>query len=233
MPNEITKPFLVLGEGRRDQLFFEKLCENRGLNHFQFEKGAGFTRYHELLKGAWSSWTGFDKLLGLIVVGDNDPNEGKTFKLIKEQLQSVDLAAPSAPLKIATKSDSPPVVVVMMPYFGDNQTPNGALESLLLPVIEKRHPHQAKCYEAMFQCVMKAQDWKSASSKDKLKVRCILSSSCEDNPMCGVEEWFKSSSNLIPLDDSTFNALAELLRKMPDWFASTIPLWTDWKRANP
>jgi hypothetical protein len=227
----VHKPYLLLGEGKRDRLFFEFLCRNRGITDIQFDEGQGFQSYERLLKSAWSARTGFDALKGLIIVGDNDPNENKTFLSIRDQLKAAKLASPTEPLQIAHKKESPPVVIVMMPFFGAEDRVEGALESMLIPVIENTYPRATACFNSMFECVG-AGNWKSASSKDKLKVRCILSCSCEENPMAGVEKWFESSSNLIPFSDPNFKPIIDLLDSIPVWFESGVERWADWKAAN-
>lgn len=231
LPSPVTKPYLLLGEGRRDALFFDFLCRNNGITNIQFDKGEGYESYEKLLKPAWSARTGFDALSGLVVVGDNDPNEGKTFRSIHNQLQRANLASPEEPLKIARKIDSPPVVIMMMPFLGGAANQVGALESVLIPVIEKTFPVATKCFASMYDCIG-AEKWRSQSSKDKLKVRCILSCSCEENPMAGVESWFLSTKPLIPFDDPTFGPLVYFLGSLAAWFDSGIDRWEDWKTAS-
>ena len=120
----------------------------------------------------------------------------------------------------------------MMPFPEVDGSNEGCLETLLIPAIARAHPNEKACVDALFKCA-KIDQWKTKSSRDKLVVRCILSSSCEDNPMCGVPEWFKSSLNLIPLDDQVFSQLVEFLSAVPSWFASGTDDWEAWKASRP
>jgi hypothetical protein len=223
-PRAVDQPYLILGEGRRDQLFLQSLANHKGITGIQFEGSTGYTGFANSLKGAWSSRTGFDRLNGLVLVGDNDPNEGKTFRSIRDQLQNAGIASPAKPLTIARRQDSPAVAVIMMPFDGTDTLKVGALESLLLPAIEHAHPKETQCYDAMFHCVG-ADQWPSPSSRDKLKVRCILSSCSPSNPMCGVETWFSPNNPLIPLDWMGFDGITKLLTRLDEWFKSGIDEW--------
>jgi hypothetical protein len=226
---DLTHTRLIVGEGGRDAEFLGALCAKKGIDYFQIANVEGSSTFGSLAK--LRILPGYDNLSALLIFGDNDEQAGKSFESIKNQLNDADLASPSKPLRIARKKDSPPVAVVMMPFTGIGGNSEGCLETLLLPAIGRAHPREIACVDALFACTG-ADQWKTKSSRDKLLVRCTLSVSCEANPMCGAPEWYKSRSNLIPLDDAIFNPLSRLLESVPAWFESGIDNWEDWGAAQ-
>ena len=226
---ELTSDRVAIGEGNRDGEFLTALAKNRNITSFQFGWVKGSSTFGTL--NALAILPRYDQLATLLIFGDNDSQEGKSFEAIKDGLNQAGLASPAQPLQVTRKKGSPPVAVVMMPFPGVDGNTEGCLETLLLPAIKRAHPTQADCAEAMFICVG-ADSWKSKSSRDKLMVRSILSASCQNNPMCGHPEWYRSSSNLIPLNDPIFDGVAEILANAPAWFDSGIHKWDEWKAAN-
>jgi hypothetical protein len=227
----LTGERLIVGEGMRDSAFLEALCSKRLIEGFQCENVDGNTTFGSLER--IKILPGYDKLSMLLIFGDNDEHAGKSFGTIKEQLNDAGLASPTHPQQIARKKGSPPVAVVMMPFPDVEGNTEGCLETLLIPAIARAHPMQKACVDTMFACVG-ATGWATKSSRDKLLVRCVLSASCEDNPMCGHPQWYKASINLVPLGDPVFDGLADLLQNAPAWFASGIDKWQDWKAVqNP
>jgi hypothetical protein len=226
---DLTSERLAIGEGDRDYQFLLNLAANRGITAFQFGNVQGSSTFSLLRK--LSILPRFDKVSTLLIFGDNDEEAGKTFQTIKDGLNEAGLASPAHPLQVTRKQKSPPVAVVMMPFPEVNGDTQGCLETLLIPAIVRAHPAQAGCVDTMFTCVG-ANNWRTKSSRDKLLVRSILSASCESNPMCGHPEWYRASSNLIPLEDPIFNGVAELLANAPAWFDSGTEKWEDWKAAN-
>ncbi len=227
----LTGNILIVGEGGRDSDFLAALCAEHQLeNNFQISSVEGNTTFH--LLGKLSILPGYDTHPGILIFGDNDEAAKKSFKIIKEQLNSSELPSPSRPMLIARKRNHPPLAVAMMPFPEVDGSDIGCLETLLIPAISRKHPVQTACVGELYKCA-KIDKWKTKSSRDKLLVRCILSSACEDNPMCGVNEWFKASSKLIPMDDQIFSRLVEFLSAVPSWFASGIDDWEAWKASLP
>jgi hypothetical protein len=228
-PKELISDRLLVGEGIRDSEFLEALCSNRRIKGFQCDHVDGNTTFGSLER--IKILPGYDKLSMLIIFGDNDEAAGKSFRTIKTQLNDAGLASPAHPLQIARKNGSPPVAVVMMPFPGVDGSTEGCLETLLIPAIARAHQEQKACVDTMFRCVG-ADQWRTKSSRDKLIVRCVLSASCEDNPMCGHQQWYRATNTLVPLGDQIFNGIAELLTNAPAWFASGIDKWEDWKAGQ-
>jgi hypothetical protein len=229
-PTRLTSDRLLIGEGTRDSGFLEALCSYRGITGFQYGNVDGNTTFGSLEN--IKILPGYDKLSMLLIFADNDEAAGKSFAAIKQQLYDAALAAPAHPLQVARKKDSPPVAVVMMPFLGAGGSAEGCLETLLIPAIANAHPQQKACVDTLFLCVG-ADQWRTKSSRDKLIVRCTLSASCEDNPMCGHQQWYRASTNLVPFGDQIFDDIADLLARAPAWFASGTDKWEDWKAANP
>lgn len=226
----LTGNLLIVGEGNRDAEFFTALCARHALSAlFQISCVQGNSTFDSLQKIA--ILPGYDSLPGILIFGDNDEGAGKSFRTIKAQLNNTDLPSPPRPLQIARKANHPPVAIAMMPFPDVNGSSEGCLETLLLPAIARAHPNEKACVDALYACA-KIDRWATKSSRDKLQVRCILSSSCESNPMCGVNEWYRSSSNLIPMDDPIFNGLVKFLQGVPAWFSSGESDWSVWLAAD-
>lgn len=227
----IANKTLIVGEGGRDYEFLTALCAKHQIEgNFQISAVDGNTTFNQISR--LTILPGYDSLPGILLFGDNDEKANKSFKIIKDQLNDINFPSPAMPMRIARKDKHPPLAVAMMPFPDVDGEAEGCLETLLLPAIARAHPDEKACVDALVKCA-KIDEWKTKSSRDKLRVRSILSMSCESNPMCGINEWYKSSANLIPLNDPVFSRLVEFLRRVPAWFASGENDWNTWCAANP
>jgi hypothetical protein len=221
---------LIVGEGLRDVAFLENLCRVRNIQGIQFTHCQGTGNMASFFTGH-VGWTGFEKLRTLVVMGDNDADAGKSLAHIQAALRGAGLPAPNNPLEIVKRNDKPPITVIQMPFFGEDNRSTGCLETLILSVVEKTYPNNARCVDALYGC-SGANGWRSRSSRDKFRLRCILNTLWEENPNSGLKEVLESSRNFIPLDHEDFNPLAEVLTNLGAWFDSGIRSWAEWKEVR-
>ena len=148
MPVEITKPRVIVAEGKADVAFFEHLIAQRTLPEFQVLSANGNSGYEDLLV-ALTAAPGFTGLSGLLIVGDNDLDPDAAFKNIQTQIQAAGgYAAPNAPRVPARKPGFPVTVVLMVPW----DRTKGCLETLLLEAVTSVHPELGSCVDAYAIC---------------------------------------------------------------------------------
>jgi hypothetical protein len=224
--------YIVLGEGLRDKKFLEELCNSRGIFGYvmsEVESNANFGTY---IRGISTQPRFMQDCRAILIVSDNDESPADSFKLIKTQLNHIGFPSPARPLEIAKKKDMPSVGVVMLPYPPVNGMPEGCLETLLIPAMEFANGAQAVCVDQLLTCINSAA-WPKKSSRDKAKVRCLISAVWSDDPMKGLQYCFSADKGLIPLGHTAFDGIADILRNFPAWSASEHKSWADWKQANP
>src|SRR5690349_16232863 len=128
MAVEITKPRVIICEGKADVAFFEHLISERGLPEFQVLPANGNSRYEDTLV-ALSAAAGFGGISGILLVGDNDLNPAAAFQNVRTQVQRAGgYGTPLNPGEAAESAGFPDVVVMMVPWHGSV----GCLETLLL-----------------------------------------------------------------------------------------------------
>ncbi|WP_308422323.1 DUF3226 domain-containing protein [Edaphobacter acidisoli] len=222
----------MLGEGTRDKKFLEELCAARGIaGHVmsEVESNANFGKYIQAI----SAQTNFlHTCKAILIVSDSDESQPDSFKFIKKQLNDIGYPSPAYPLEIAKKKDMPSVAVVMLPYPVVNGITEGCLETVLIPAMESANCAQAACVDQMLACVNVAA-WPKKSSRDKAKVRCLISAVWSDDPMKGLQWCYGSNMGLIPLGHAAFDGLADILSNFPAWAASDLKTWAEWKAKNP
>lgn len=220
-------PHIVLGEGDRDTAFLTALCEARGITGYEFHEVAGNTNFGSYLS-AISAQKTFADCKSILLVSDNDESAGKSFKIIKEQLNEIDFPSPPRALEIARKKGLPSLCVLMLPYPAINGSNSGCLETLLIPAMESAHPIQSACVNQMLTCA-DVQSWPKKGSRDKAKVRCLISTVWLDDPMHGLKFCFSPAKGIIPLGDAIFNDVALVLTHFKEWSISDVKTWDEWK----
>jgi hypothetical protein len=222
--------YFVLGEGGRDKGFLEALCNARKIQGLVFDEAKGCDKFGAKLN-AMSAQSSFRTCKAILLMGDNDASAGKSYAKIKEQLNNIDFPSPTRPLEMTRKKNYPAIAVLMIPYPAINGSDDGCLETMLIPAMESANRSQSDCVDTLIQCAGVA-GWKNKGARDKMKVRCLISSVWEDDPMHGLQYCFSQRKNLIPTDHAIFNGVAEILANFQAWAESGIVKWDDWRRAN-
>lgn len=169
MSNRITKPFLILSEGKADRVFLKHLLEVRGIDHnFEFfandKYGAGNTAFEASLKGLPVE-RGFENVKAILIVTDCDEEPERSFQKIQEQIKEAQFIVPEKPFEIVKTENLPVLVVVMIPFdnvcgnlesyivramadtWGDmsRQAQTGTLTTRLLPIGECVSKQNQQC----------------------------------------------------------------------------------------
>lgn len=228
---EINAEHLIIGEGDGDAAFFRHLCQIRNIQGFQFDHADGNTDYRRTLEGI-EGRTGFEKLRGILIVGDNDETPDHNFDEIRRQIGQAKLPQPDEPLHFVKRQNLQfAIAVLMVPFPRINHTSHGCLESMLLQSAEQHLAPQALCLNTYCGCVETA-GW-PLTSRDKMRLRCLISASYRDDPNSGIPQALLPQRNLIPLEHPYFNEIAGLLGHFGSWIASDYRSYEEWKRHNP
>jgi len=230
MPEQTIGPYLVLGEGDRDKIFMEGLCQNRGIAGLVVDFVKGNDRFGGHLT-ALTAAPGFASCKGILLVSDIDESAEESFDNIKQQLRDSDFPMPNSPLQIARKQGLPNLAILMIPHPLPTNDPRGALETLLIPAMESVNHMQAECVLTMLGCAG-VTAWGRKSSQDKARVRCLISAVYEADPMHGLQYCFSPRKNLVDLGHNCFNEVALVLRHFPAWSGSAHREWAHWRAAN-
>ena len=215
---------LILCEGSQDQAFFRHLISDRNLpsfdvvfpGHPRTDLG-GTSGFGQMLE-ALSTNPGFRNLTEILVVADNDDSPPDRFNFIAQQIGGAEgFTAPQHPLEVARAPGVPPLVVMMIPWVDER----GALETLCLESAYAESHEIRECITRYAECTS-ASNWSSGTSQDKMRLRCILSSRCEDDPNTGLAfAWSKKKCpRLIPLNHGCFDRVASFLANLDAYIAS-------------
>ena len=189
MGRRITKPKLLLVEGKDEVTLFGKLLADLAIENVEIRDIMGKTRFRERIK-ALPQISGFGGVASIGIVRDADTDPRGAFDSICGALQAAGLPRPTEPLQPA--GDDPRVMVMILP---DAETP-GMLEDLCLESVAD-DPAMA-CVVEYFRCL---QDRLEAGvlpgNPSKARVRTFLASM----------EW---------LEEAHFERLKRLAEHLPE-----------------
>jgi hypothetical protein len=208
---------IILCEGDGDVAFLSNLVRNRSLRSFDIrkpeEKQKGADGFFVRLDGL-ALEVGIDRCPFVVVVADNDVSPSDEFNRIADQVARAGWQRPTRPREEVTFQNSslflPPVIVLMLPW--DNLP--GCMESLCYISASAERPTIAAIVEQFVKDVG-AESWR-LPQLTKLKLRCLIASSCPGDPNTGLQYAWSAKppgrpDNLIPLQHECFNQLAEYL----------------------
>jgi len=168
MGNDITKPKLLLVEGKDEVKLFGKLFADLGLVDVEIRNIMGKTKFRRNIQ-ALPKITGFGKVTSVGIVTDADRQPQGTFESICDALQAANLPSPTAPLQPV--GDDPQVVVMILP--GDGR--EGMLEDLCLESIAD--DPAMPCLEEHFRCLEEQLEASTfPGNPSKAHVRAFLAS---------------------------------------------------------
>jgi hypothetical protein len=166
MTIEITKPNLLVGEGREEELFFGALIKHLGLQNIQVMGIGGKTNLRQNLKALTLS-PRFTEVVSLGIVRDANDNLSAAFQSVHDALQAVNLPAPGRPL--VPTGDSPQVTVMILP---EEDAP-GMLEDLCLKSVGQ--DSATPCVAQYFRCLQQ-EGLSLPDNMSKAKVQVFLAS---------------------------------------------------------
>jgi len=218
IPANIKEPRLILCEGLADASFIRNLIKERNLPPFDIHCPAepytttgGVNGFKEMLE-AFSLFQGFRTLKGILILSDNDDNPANAFCSVSKQISSAEgYKAPSQPLAVVRTDSVPPLVVVMLPW----RDQPGNIEQLCLISSYESYPNIKACLDEYVTCTG-VNLW-GLTKQLKMKMRCMLSSTCSSDPNTSLVYAWSRGENLIPLNHGCFDQIADFLRKFDDY----------------
>jgi hypothetical protein len=215
-PTEIHHDLLIVGEGTGDASLIGHLTENRGIDGFQIEDAGGSSKFQAFIAGL-AALKGIARLKALIVVADSDAGADTSFKHIRTQMKAARIPYPQTPYTFAIQPNmgTYATYVLMIPFsIGPPITANtGALETLLLPSAEEHFSSHIRCLDSWCACLQ--MDGWSKTSRDKARLRSLLAAAHPEDPNISLRLAVIPNKDLIPLGHQCFDALADLLRSLP------------------
>jgi hypothetical protein len=151
----------------------------------------------------------FASLRDIIIVADCDETPQENFNNVCRQIEKIfgTGTAPPSPLKRTLKT-RPSVSVLMIPWTGEK----GHLEKLCNPSTRNANKTVGVHIDT-FMSLICAENWQNDSRFGKAWLRINLASRCESDPFVALGHVFeeRKHSSLIPLDDSSFDRIANFL----------------------
>lgn len=148
----ITKPKLLLGEGKHEVSFFNKLLEHLGIDYVQVDEYGGKYKIGPGIK-ALTKRSGFNDVVSLAItrdadyaddVADNAQVSHRAFNRVCTALRLANLPVPNAPM---VKTPGPPEVSIFI--LPDNQG-TGMLEDVCIASMSNL---DIECIDQYFECI--------------------------------------------------------------------------------
>jgi hypothetical protein len=190
IPIQITKPKLLIGEGKEEQDFFSALLVHLGVSDIQVEQYGGKSNLPAYLK-ALKLRPGFARLLSVGVTRDADLDPTAA-------TQSVEAAIQNAAFETNVSVRRFVLPVVSAP---------GALEDLCLDSI--KGSALSNCVEEFFECAIRAGACSSHTASDKSKARIHAWLATQNPP--DLRLGIAAKQNLIDWNSPSFQQLKEFL----------------------
>lgn len=213
--NELTKPNLIVCEGKGDAAFFRHILDANEISGFQvgFPNGetaggqfgsTGFGKYLEGLKVR----SGYKSLKHIVIARDSDRDPSKSFDEVCDQIQNAGgYEVPDKPLA-RTEGKDPTMSVLLVPH---SEKP-GNLETLFLDAMTLDEQDK-DCFETYFECLKLDAFEITVSSKKKLTT--IIAAKNDKNPNCSLAYIWSTEQkkyNPINIKHSTITNIVKFLQ---------------------
>jgi hypothetical protein len=199
-PLKISKPKLLIVEGKDEECFFCALIEHLGINDIQVAGIGGKDKLRAHLKGLIKD-PSFSRVESLGIVRDADKDPGAAFQSVRESLRFAGLPLPKKPLVFAKAM--PKVAVMIIP----SHKRKGALEDLCLEAVSK--DPALICVDQYFAC-LDQQKIGQAKNPSKAKVRVFLASRKDPTLPLGIS----AQKGYWPLDNKAFANIKVFLQSL-------------------
>ena len=196
--SEISRPRLLIGEGKEEEILFKHLLETLEISSdFQVETYNGKENLGAYLSGL-KTRSGFSSLEFLFITRDADIKPDSAFQSVQDFLKKHGFVSPEAPATVV--AGSPNVGVFVLP--GERRA--GMLEDVCLDSV-KDDPAM-KCVERFFECIQESLELPSNLSK--ARTHAFLSSRKEPDLRLGEA----ALKGYWKLEDPAFDGLKAFLR---------------------
>ncbi len=195
-----SKPKLLLGEGREEQIFFTAFLAHLNISDVQVEQYGGKQKLPSYLRNLPKT-PGYLEVISLGITRDADDSAQSAFQSVCSSLNTASLPVPSKPGEIA--GDSPQVSVMILP---DGQN-SGMLEDLCLAAVETDPVLQ--CVDEYFDCVYRTSGRKP-NNMAKARVHTWLASQLEPDKRLGEA----AKAGYLPWDSPGFDSLKQFLQAL-------------------
>jgi hypothetical protein len=206
----ITKPKLLLGEGKDEINFFSALLVHLGINDVQVDEYGGKHRLPAGLKGI-TNRTGFDQVISLGITRDADHADDtddnaviaqRAFQSVCGALAHANLSIPTAPLVKAVG-----IVEVSVFILPDNQRA-GMLEDVCLAAMSAV---EMDCINVYFDCIARETSRTQLRRNiPKSRVHAWLATQAEPDKNLGQA----SQASYLDWDHQAFELLKQFLRQL-------------------
>lgn len=172
---KFSKPKLLFGEGREEQIFFTAFLAHLNISDVQVEQYGGKKNLSRYLSNLHNI-PGYLDVISLGITRDADDSPQSAFQSVCGSLDSASLAVPNQLGEIV--GDSPTVSVMILP--GDQR--NGMLEDLCLDAIST--DPVLRCVDEYFDCVYRTSG-REPKNMAKARIHTWLSSQIEPDKRLG------------------------------------------------
>lgn len=214
--SEFKHSKLILGEGIEDASFARAFIAARGLREAEVDSvqdlgGVGGNSAFEKTIAACEPIPGFNNVLDVVILADNDANPAESFENVRRQIEnarngdSMSRRWGDATAVAVKAAGDPSASIWMWPAPGEM----GCLETLIWPIIEDTHPRESACVDAAFACA--TSDGWPHSKLHKAKVRCFISLIWRRNPALTLNLLWRDAPDLIPLNHSSLDDFERFL----------------------
>ena len=202
----ISKPKLLLVEGREDLIVFRELCEYWGFEDIQIIKMEGITNLRARLKVLVRD-SGFQDLRTLGIARDADDDARRAFQSVRDALADIPSFGTALPTRAGVRSGSSPTTAVFI--APDNEDP-GNLETMLNRT--RAGDMIDGCIDEYFECLSKRAGFdRLGSRRDKARAHARIATS--SNPARSVGHSVRASG-LWDLDHESLEPVKAFLSSL-------------------
>jgi hypothetical protein len=199
-PQALSKPKLLIGEGKEEVDFFTAFLTHLNITDVQVEQYGGKQELPSYLKTLVVR-PDYQNVVSLGITRDADNSAQSAFQSVCSSLNRASLPVPSKPGEIV--GDSPQVSIMILP---DGQN-SGMLEDLFLTAIET--DPVLPCVDEYFDCVYRTSGRKP-NNMAKARVHTWLASQLEPDKRLGEA----AKAGYLPWDSPGFDSLKQFLEAL-------------------
>ena len=199
-PQALSKPKLLIGEGKEEVDFFTAFLTHLNITNVQVEQYGGKQGLPSYLRTLVVR-PGYLNVVSLGITRDADNSAQSAFQSVCSSLNRASLPVPSKPGEIV--GDSPQVSIMILP---DGQN-SGMLEDLFLTAIET--DPVLPCVDEYFDCVYRTSGRKP-NNMAKARVHTWLASQSEPDKRLGEA----AKAGYLPWDSPGFDSLKQFLEAL-------------------